>query len=82
MGTPQPQVWTSVFCTESVQRKADNMAKDPNTGFRAFADFIQTCYEAMPHIECLNILNDYEENQKLVQKLPNWATARWNRQAT
>ncbi|XP_014882084.1 uncharacterized protein LOC106943281, partial [Poecilia latipinna] len=51
-------------------------------GFRAFADFIQTCYEAIPHIEGLSILNDCEENQKLVQKLPNWAAARWNRQAT
>lgn len=36
----------------------------------------------MPNIEGLNILNDCEENQKLVQKLPNWETARWNRQAT
>ncbi|XP_038157348.1 uncharacterized protein LOC119794073 [Cyprinodon tularosa] len=53
-----------------------------STGFRAFADFIQTCNEAMPHIEGLDILNDCEENQKLVQKLPNWAAARWNRQAT
>ncbi|KAG7511271.1 hypothetical protein JOB18_045843 [Solea senegalensis] len=53
-----------------------------STGFRAFADFIQTCYEAMPHVEGLTILNDCEENQKLVQKLPDWAAARWNRQAT
>ncbi|XP_032402158.1 uncharacterized protein LOC116709857 [Xiphophorus hellerii] len=53
-----------------------------SAGFRAFADFIQTCHEAMPHIEGLSILNDCEENQKLVQKLPNWAAARWNRQAT
>ncbi|XP_036006796.1 eukaryotic translation initiation factor 3 subunit A-like [Fundulus heteroclitus] len=51
-------------------------------GFRAFADFIQTCYEAMPHVEGLDILNNCEENQKLIQKLPNWAAARWNRQAT
>lgn len=51
-------------------------------GFRAFADFIQTCHEAMPHIKGLSILNDCEENQKLVQKLPDWAVARWNRQAT
>ncbi|XP_057686666.1 uncharacterized protein LOC130912537 [Corythoichthys intestinalis] len=53
-----------------------------STGFRAFADFIQACQEAMPHIEGLNILNDCQENQKLVQRLPDWAAARWNRQAT
>lgn len=53
-----------------------------STGFRAFADFIQICQEAMPHTECLNILNDCEENQKLVQKLPDWAAARWNCQTT
>lgn len=36
----------------------------------------------MPHIKGLNILNDCEENQRLVRKLPDWAAARWNRQAT
>ncbi|XP_053733154.1 uncharacterized protein LOC128765925 isoform X2 [Synchiropus splendidus] len=51
-------------------------------GFRALADFLQTCLEAIPHVKGLNILNDCEENQKLVKKLPDWAASRWNRHVT
>ncbi|KAK0147947.1 hypothetical protein N1851_012313 [Merluccius polli] len=40
-------------------------------GLRAFADFLHSCLEAMPYVKGLNILNDCEENQKLVQKLPD-----------
>ncbi|XP_048020447.1 uncharacterized protein LOC125251470 [Megalobrama amblycephala] len=36
----------------------------------------------MPHVKGLEILNDCDENQKLVHKLPDWAAARWNRQVT
>nr|XP_033494102.1 uncharacterized protein LOC117264333 [Epinephelus lanceolatus] len=36
----------------------------------------------MPHVKGLDILNDCEENQKLVQKLPDWAASRWNREVT
>ncbi len=36
----------------------------------------------IPHVKGLEILNDCEENQKLVQKLPDWAASRWNRQVT
>ncbi len=36
----------------------------------------------MPHVKGLEILNDCEENRKLVSKLPDWAAARWKRQAT
>ncbi len=35
-----------------------------------------------PHVKGLEILNDCEENRKLVSKLPDWAAARWNRQVT
>ncbi|CAI5689637.1 unnamed protein product [Oreochromis niloticus] len=62
--------------------KGPKIKTNDSSGFRAFADFIQTCHKATPHIEGLSIFNDCEENQKLVQKLPNWAAARWNRQAT
>lgn len=34
----------------------------------------------MPHVK--EILNDCDENQKLVLKLPDWAAARWNCQVT
>ncbi|KAK0144640.1 hypothetical protein N1851_016982 [Merluccius polli] len=36
----------------------------------------------MPYVKGLNILNDCEENQKLVQKLPDWAASQWNRKVT
>lgn len=36
----------------------------------------------MPHISGLKVLDDCEENQRLLQKLPDWATARWNRLVT
>ncbi|KAI4893045.1 hypothetical protein NFI96_006436 [Prochilodus magdalenae] len=52
------------------------------TELRDFSDFLNACLEAMPHVKGLQILNDCEENQKLVQKLPDWAASRWNRQVT
>ncbi|XP_039546986.1 uncharacterized protein LOC120492801 [Pimephales promelas] len=51
-------------------------------GLRNFSDFLNACKDAMPHVKGLEILNDCEENRKLVSKLPDWAAARWNRQAT
>ncbi|KAG1930139.1 hypothetical protein F2P79_022561 [Pimephales promelas] len=51
-------------------------------GLRTFSDFLYACLQAIPHVKGLEILNDCEENQKLVQKLPDWAAARWNRQVT
>lgn len=51
-------------------------------GLRNFSDFLTTCNDAMPHVKGLEILNDCEENRKLVSKLPDWAAARWNCQAT
>ena len=49
---------------------------------RNFSDFLNACQEAIPHVSGLQILNDCEENQKLVQKLPDWLASRWNRQVT
>lgn len=51
-------------------------------GLRTFADFINACMLAMPHVKGLQILDDCEENQKLLHKLPDWINARWNRQVT
>ncbi|GAA6081879.1 uncharacterized protein LOC122883133 [Tachysurus ichikawai] len=48
-------------------------------GFREFSDFLNACHQAMPHVKGLEILNDCDENQKLVCKLPDWAASRWNR---
>lgn len=51
-------------------------------GLRAFADFLHSCQEAIPYVKGLDILNDCEENQKLVQRLPDWAASQWNRKVT
>lgn len=46
---------------------------------RELSDFLISCKNAMPHVAGLKVLDDCEENQKLLQKLPDWATTRWNR---
>lgn len=53
-------------------------ASDP-FALREFADFLQGCAEAIPHIKGLEILNDCEENHKLLKKLPEWITRKWSR---
>lgn len=53
-------------------------ANDP-IALREFADFLQGCVEAIPHIKGLAILNDCEENHKLLKKLPDWIVRRWSR---
>ncbi|KAM3872146.1 dynein regulatory complex subunit 4-like [Diretmus argenteus] len=49
---------------------------------REFSDYLQACDSAMPHVKGLQILNDCEENQKMLVKLPEWITSRWNRHVT
>ncbi|XP_048041384.1 uncharacterized protein LOC125265300 [Megalobrama amblycephala] len=49
---------------------------------REFTDFLQSCSDAMPHIKGLQVLNDREENRRILTKLPNWVTSRWNRYVT
>lgn len=51
-------------------------------GLRIFSDFLNACSQAMPHVRGLDILNDCEENQKLMLKVPEWLASRWNRQVT
>lgn len=53
-------------------------ANDP-LALREFADFLQGCVEAMPHVKGLAILNDCEENHKLLKKLPEWIVRKWSR---
>ncbi|KAL0154219.1 hypothetical protein M9458_050473 [Cirrhinus mrigala] len=61
--------WTKIGASEYVK-------------LREFSDFLQSCSDAMPHIKGLQVLNDCEENQKILVKLPNWVTSRWNRYVT
>ncbi|XP_039463550.1 uncharacterized protein LOC120436748 isoform X2 [Oreochromis aureus] len=53
-------------------------ANDP-LALREFADFLKGCSEAIPHVKGLAILNDCEENHKLLKKLPEWIVRKWSR---
>ncbi|KAM9825109.1 uncharacterized protein ACBT44_005920 isoform 1-T1 [Syngnathus typhle] len=46
---------------------------------RDFADFLRSCEAATAHIKSLEILNDCNENRKILSKLPDWLAASWNR---
>lgn len=46
---------------------------------REFSDFLKGCEAAMWQIRSLQVLNDCSENQRMLSKLPDWLTARWNR---
>ena len=48
-------------------------------GLRKFSDFLQHCVTAMNTVEYLNILNDPEENQKMIRKLPSYLVTGWSR---
>ncbi|XP_026015330.1 uncharacterized protein LOC113016608 [Astatotilapia calliptera] len=51
-------------------------------GLRDFSDFLNACQDAMTHVKSLEILNDCEENKKLILKLPEWIASHWNRKVT
>ncbi|KAJ8338703.1 hypothetical protein SKAU_G00354890 [Synaphobranchus kaupii] len=49
---------------------------------RQYSDFLTPCSNALPHVKGLQVLNDCEENKKMLQKLHDWVTSRWNRHVT
>ena len=51
------------------------IAPNDSLGLRRFSDFIQHCKTAMNSIQYLNVLNDPEENQKILNKLPAQGTS-------
>lgn len=51
-------------------------------GLRDISDFFKCLSGCYTYVKGLQILNDCKENQKLVQKLPDWAASYWNRQVT
>lgn len=46
---------------------------------RDLVDFLRSCEAAMSQNKGLEVLNDCNENQKILAKLPDWLTSRWNR---
>lgn len=73
--------YSFVAFREKLNRRPKIDAKE-YVKLREFGDFLQSCSEAMPHIKGLQVLNDCEENQKILAKLPDWVTSRWNRYVT
>jgi hypothetical protein len=50
-----------------------------STELRKFSDFLNCCLTAMDSVRYLQILDDAEENRKLVSKLPQYIVDRWRR---
>ena len=48
-------------------------------GLRKYADFLVQCATAMKKVSGLNVLNDIQENHKMVSKLSKWLSTRWAR---
>ncbi|CAB4034962.1 Hypothetical predicted protein, partial [Paramuricea clavata] len=48
-------------------------------GLRKYSDFLVQCETAMEKVSSLNVLNDVQENQKMISKLPKWLSNRWAR---
>ena len=68
---------------DSYRKKIDTWPKIPPndaSGLRKYSDFLLHCQTAMETIGYLNILNDPNENQKMVRKLPKHLIVRWSRE--
>lgn len=50
-----------------------------SSDLREFSDFLRSCETAMVHIKALEILNDCNENRKILAKLSDWLIVSWNR---
>ena len=73
----------SPFLVSNAYRKKINdwpkIFPNDGPGLRRFSDFLQHCNTAMHSVKYLGVLNDPEENQKMLKKLPNYLVSRWNR---
>lgn len=48
-------------------------------GLRKFVDFLHQCQTGMTSIPSLKFLDDDQENEKILEKLPDWVVNRWGR---
>ena len=55
------------------------IASKDGPGLQNFTDFLNQCLTAKRTLEGLNILDDCQENQKIIGKLPEWMVHRWSR---
>ncbi|XP_048828960.1 uncharacterized protein LOC125706340 [Brienomyrus brachyistius] len=73
----QPFIFQRAFW-EKLSKWPQIRTKDAE-GLRTFSDFLNACLQAMPHAKGLDIPSDFKENQKLIQKLPDWVALCCNR---
>ena len=59
--------------------KWPKVGEKDSQGLQDLADFLDTCNDAIPFVKGLEVLNDCEENRKMVAKLPESVSRRWNR---
>ena len=71
------------FLVSNAYRKKINdwprILPNDGPGLRRFSDFLQHCNTAMHSIKYLGVLNDPEENQRMLKKLPSYLVSRWSR---
>ncbi len=66
----------------SFRRKLDEWKPIPpndEIGLRKIANFLVQCETAMNRVSGLGVLDNVQENQKMLSKLPKWLTTRWAR---
>ena len=72
------------FLVANAYRKKINewpkIQPNDGTSLRKFSDFLLHCQSAMKEIKYLKALNDPEENQKMLRKLPRHLAERWTRE--
>lgn len=68
---------------EAYRKKINKWPKIPpndGTSLRKFSDFLIYCQTAMNTVRYLKVLNDPDENQRMVHKLPRYLIDRWSRE--
>ena len=68
---------------EAYRKKINEWPKIPpndGTSLRKFSDVLIHCHTAMNTVRYLKVLNDPDENQRMVRKLPRYLIDRWSRE--
>ena len=74
----------ALIVSDAYHKKINSWPKilpNDSQSLRKFADFLQHSNTAMNTIQYLNVLNDPDENKKIIKKLPSHVVVRWSRVA-